>query len=191
MTLDLTDDGIWQARVVSYRDEPAIETAITTVKKKAFTPDTTLISELNTSFPFLREQDETARTIRGPSDLAVGLAVASKLQSLKDRAAEITLRYDNIRGRLERLHDIVRTNLFLKKEVILLKNDAQRIAVVSLTCPEIEERLSAVRRILAAAELVTKNVNQSYNILRLQTDIVKEMMYEAGLAKSMRGSERA
>jgi len=182
-----SDDGIWQARVTQYRDEPVIESAITTAGKKNFKPDLSLISELNTSFPFLREQEENARTIRGPADLNRGLEVAARLQAIKDRAAEITLQYDNMRGKLERLHDIVRTNVFMKKEIILLKNDPQRLAVVSMTCPEIEDRLSSVKRVLAAAELVTKNVNQSYNILRLQIDIVREMMYEGGLSKAMRG----
>lgn len=186
MTTDI-DTDIWQVRVSQYRDEPAIEAAILSVRKKSFKPDTSLISELHNSFPFLREKEEQARTIRGPSDLNRGLAVAAELQSLKDRAAEITLTHDNVRGKLERLRDIIHVNVFLKKEVILLKNDAQREAVVTMVCPEIEDRLSAVKRILSAAETVTKNVNQSYNILKLQIDIVREMMYEGGLAKAMRG----
>ncbi len=185
--IEIIDDGIWQARVSQYRDEPAIERAILTAKKSSFKPDTSLISELHNSFPYLREQEENARTIRGPADLNRGLAVSAELQAIKDRAAEVTLRYDNIRGKLERLHDIVRTNIFLKKEVMLLKNDPQRLAVVAMTCPEIEDRLSAVKRILAAAETVTKNVNQSYNILKLQVEIVREMMYEGGLAKVTKG----
>lgn len=185
------DDDIWQARATAYRDEPAIEQAILASKKRAFKPDGSLIAELHQSFPFLREQEENARTIRGPADLNRGLAVAAELQALKDRSAEITLKYDNIRGKLERLHDIVRTNVCLKKEVIFLKNDSQRSAVVSMTCPEIEDRLSVVKRILASAETVTRNVNQSYNILKLQVEIVREMMYEGGLAKSMRGGDRS
>jgi hypothetical protein len=191
MSSEIIDDDIWQARVSQYRDEPAIEQAILTAKKKAFKPDTSLVSELHNSFPYLREQEENARTIRGPADLNRGLAVSAELQAIKDRAAEITLRYDNIRGKLERLHDIVRTNVFLKKEVMFLKNDPQRLAVVSMTCPEIEDRLAGVKRILSAAETVTKNVNQSYNILKLQIDIVREMMYEGGLAKAMRGGDRS
>lgn len=184
---EINDDSIWQFRVSQYRDEPAIEAAILTAKKKAFKPDTSLIAELNNSFPHLRNQEEQSRTISGPSDLSRGLAVAAELQAIKDRAAEITLQYDNVRGKLERLYDIVRTNIFMKKEILLLKNDPQRMAVVSMTCPEIEDRLSGVKRVLTAAELVTKNVNQSYNILRLQIDIVREMMYHGGLAKSLKG----
>lgn len=188
---EIIDDDIWQARVSQYRDEPAIEQAILTSKKKGFKPDTSLISELHNSFPYLREHEENARTIRGPADLNRGLGVTAELQAIKDRAAEVTLRYDNVRGKLERLHDIVRTNVFLKKEVMFLKNDAQRSAVVSMTCPEIEDRLASVKRILSAAETVTKNVNQTYNILKLQIEIVREMMYEGGLAKSMKGGDRA
>lgn len=191
MTDIASDDGLWQVRVSQYRDEPAIAAAITTSCKRGFKPDTSIISELQASFLFLREHDDNSRAIRGPADLSRGLEVSSKLQALKDRAAEITLRYDNIRGRLERLHDVVRTNLFMKKEILLLKNDPQRLAVVSMTCPEIEGRLSAVKRILSSAELVTKNVNQSYNILRLQIDIVREMMYEGGLGKAMKGGDRS
>lgn len=185
------DDDIWQARVSQYRLEPAIAGAIVSATKKGLKPDTSLISELHGCFPFLRQQEEGARTIRGPADITRGLAVAAELQAIKDRSAEITLMYDNVRGKLERLHDTVSTNLLVKKEVILLKNDSQRSAVVSLTCPEIEDSLSAVRRILAASETVTKNVNQSFNILKLQVEMVKEMMYEGGLSKAMRSGDRS
>lgn len=182
----LSDVDIWHARSLTYRNDPAIESSIVAVAKKAFHVDLTLIKELHACFPFLREEDESSRAIRGPADLTRGLAVAGRLQAIKDRSAEITLTHDNIRGRLERLHDVVRSVVFLKKEVMALKNDAQRSAVVSLTCPEIEDCLADVKRVLAAADTVTRNVNQSYNILKLQIDIVKEMMYEGGLAKSMR-----
>jgi len=181
------DIGIWQARADAYRAEPVVENAIRSACKKNLKPDVTIIGELHSYFPFLREGEESTRTIRGPSDLNRGLAVAAELQSIKDRAAEVILSYDNMRGKLERLHDVVRSTLFMKKEVILLKNDAQRNAVVSLTCPEIEDRLSAVKRVVSAAEIVSKNVNQSFNILKLQVEIVKEMMYEGGLSKSLKG----
>ena len=183
---ELSEVDIWHARAIAYREEPAIEAAIVTVLKKGFKTDTSLIAELHGCFPFLRQQDEDARTIRGPADLTRGLAVAAELQAIKDRSAEVTLSHDSIRGRIERLHDVVRTHVFLKKEVMALKNDAQRNAVVSLTCPEIEDRLSAVKRVLSAADTVTRNVNQSYNILKLQIDIVKEMMYEGGLSKTIK-----
>lgn len=187
----LSDIDIWHVRANSYRGEPAIEASISAMDKKSFKSDLTLISELHECFPFLRTQDEDSRTIRGPADLNRGLAVAAELQAIKDRAAEITLSYDNVRGRIERLYDIVKTNVLIKKEVMALKNDQQRSAVVSLCCPEIEDRLADVKRVLAAAETVTRNVNQSYNILKLQIEIVREMMYEGGLAKAMRGGDRS
>lgn len=182
---------IWESRVSMYRMEPDIANAIAKASKKTFNVDPSLINELGNSFPFLRNQDEDIRIIRGPSDLNRGLAVAAELQALKDRAAEITLRVGDVRSRLERLKDVVRIHVFLKKEVVALKNDAQRNAVVSLTCPEIENPLSLAVRVLEAAELVTKNVNQSYNILRVQVDIIKEMMYEGGLGKAQKLGDRA
>lgn len=193
MTLDLllSDVDIWHVRANSYRSEPAIESSISAMTKKSFQPDISLISELHNSFPFLRVQDEDSRTIRGPADLVRGLAVAAELQAIKDRAAEITLSYNNVRGRIERLYDIVKTNVLIKKEVMALKNDQQRTAVVSLVCPEIEDRLAEVNRVLSAADTITRNVNQSYNILKLQVDIVKEMMYEGGLTKAIRGGDRS
>ena len=186
MTELLSEVDIWHARTIEYRSEPAIETSIMAMAKESFKVDLTLISEMHECFPFLRTQDEDARTIRGPADLTRGLAVAAELQAIKDRAAEVTLSYDNLRARIERLYDIVKTNVMLKKEVISLKNDQQRSAVVSLCCPEIEDQLSKVKRVLSSADTVTRNVNQSYNILKLQIDIVKEMMYEGGLAKTLR-----
>lgn len=193
MNLDplLSDIDIWQVRATSYRSEPAVEASLAQMTKKSFQPDLTLISELHDCFPFLRTQDEDSRTIRGPADLTRGLAVAAELQAIKDRAAEITLSYDNIRARIERLYDIIKTNVLIKKEVMALKNDQQRNAVVSLCCPEVENRLADVKRVLSAAETVTRNVNQSYNILKLQIDIVKEMMYEGGLSKAIRGGDRS
>jgi len=190
MTIE-DDIGLWQARSEGYRAEPVIQSAIRSSCKRNMKPDTSLITELHSYFPFLREKEESSRTIRGPADLNRGLSVAAELQAIKDRTAELILSYDNMRGRLERLHDVVKSTLFLKKEVILLKNDAQRNAVVSITCPEIEDRLSAVKRILSAAETVSKNVNQSFNILKLQVDIVKEMMYEGGLTKALKNGNRS
>ena len=185
------DNGLWQARADSYRDEPLIADAIRSSSRKNLKPDTSLIAEFSNYFIFLRDGEESTRTIRGPADLSRGLSVASELQAIKDRAAEIILFYDNMRSRLERYHDVVKSSLFLKKEVIVLKNDTQRNAVVSLTCPEIEDRLSSVKRVLSSAELVSKNVNQSFNILKTQVDIVKEMMYEGGLSKALRSGDRS
>jgi len=182
---------LWSARVLEYREEPAIVSALEAASKSGLKADLSLIREMSNAFPFLREEDKATQAIRGPADLQRALGTASELQSLKDRSAEITLTYSNVLSRLERLRDIIRTVVILKPDVIKLKNDAQRGAVVSMICPVVDDRISRVKRVLSAASSVSKNVNQSFNILKLQNDIVKEMMYEAGLARAVKGKDMA
>ena len=175
---------IWSTRILEYREEPAIAAAIESAMKNGLKSDLSLIKEFSRAFPFLREVDKNTQAIRGPADLQRSLGTASEIQSLKDRAAEVTLLYGNMLSRLERLRDIVHTVVILKPDVMKLRNDSQRNAVVSMVCPGIDDRVSRVKRVLAAASVVSKNINQSFNILKLQIDIVKEMMYEAGLARA-------
>jgi len=183
-----TDSGgdLWVTKTVEYRDEPAIAQAITSSKK--FKIDLSLITELSGYFPHLDDGENAVKSIRGPSDLGVGLEVADRMLTTKDRASYIILVYENYKGKLERLHSIVHSHLLSKKELMALKNDAQRKSVVSITCPEIEDRLSRVNRVLDAAHRVVNNTNQSYNILKTQVEIIKEMMYEAGLSNATRKS---
>lgn len=178
-------ENFWAARVVEYRDEPAISRAISSSKK--FKIDSSLVKELSGYFPHLYEGEKRAKSILGPSDLHVGLEVADYMLHTKDRASYVLLRYDDYKGKLERLHSIVSSHLIPKREIMGMKNDSQRKAIVSLTCPEIEDRLSRVYRILEAAKRVVSNTNQSYNILKTQVEIIKEMMYEAGLSNARNG----
>lgn len=181
---DELPDDFWAARVVVYREEEAIAAAIASSKK--FKVDMSLLRELKGYFPHLDNGERKLKTIRGPADLDRGLEVADKMLTTKDRANYILLVYENYKGKLERLHSIVQANLLAKREVLNLKNEAQRKAIVSLTCPEIEDRLSRVSRILDAAQRVVQNTNQTYNILKTQVEIIKEMMYEAGLTGATR-----
>ena len=177
--------NFWSARVVEYRDEEAIAQAIASASKVKV--DLSLIKELRTYFPHLKEGEKEVKSIRGPADLGRGLDAAEYMLYTKDRANYIILTYENYKGRLERLQSIVRSSLFSKREIQGLKNEAQRGSIVELTAPEIEDKLSKVKRVLGAAKLVVTNTNQSYNILKTQVEIIKEMMYEAGLTKAMRG----
>lgn len=183
MTEELKED-VWLVRVSEYREEPVIEKAVNSAKK--FKIDLSLVKELATYFPHLDGDERQVKQIRGPADLGVGLEVADKMLVIKDRASHIILVNENYQGRLERLHSIVRSHVLSKREVMSLKNDAQRSAIVALVCPEIEERISRVKRVLDAAHRVVSNTNQSYNILKTQVEIIKEMMYEAGLTKAVR-----
>lgn len=181
---DEEPENFWTARVVEYREDAAIAAAVASSQK--FKIDMTLIRELKTYFPHLEMGERKVKKIRGPADLGRGLDVANEMLTTKDRANHILLVYENYKGKLERLHSIVQAHLFSKKEVMALKNDAQRKAIVSLTCPEIEDRLSRVNRVSDAAQRVVQNTNQTYNILKIQVEIIKEMMYEAGLSNANR-----
>jgi len=180
----------WQTLALEYREAPAIQIALTSSSKPRLKADLSLIRELSHAFPFLREEDKATMSIRGPSDLSRALGTASELQSLKDRAAEITLIYSNMLSHLERLRDVINTHVLLQPEVLKMKNAGQRTAIVSLVCPDLDDRLSRVKRVLSAASTVSKNINQSYNILKLQIEVVKEMMYEGGLTNVGRVKDR-
>jgi hypothetical protein len=182
-------ENIWTVRVIDYREEPAISAAIASAKK--FKVDLSLVKELSGYFPHLDDEERKLKSIRGPADLGRGLEVADEMLYIKDRASYIVLIYENYKGKLERLHSIVHSHLLSKPEVMSLKNDAQRKAIVSMTSPEIEEKLSRVGRVLSSASRVVHNINQTYSILRTQVEIVKEMMYEAGLSKTARRSKLA
>lgn len=182
MTEELQED-FWLVRVEGYRSEPAVAKAISSALKIKI--DTSLIRELKTFFPHLASDEKKVKQIRGPADLDAGLEVADKMLAIKDRASNIILVHENYQGALERLHSIVRAHVLSKKEVMGLKNDSQRNAVLSLVCPEIEERLSRTSRVLAAAHRVVSNTNQTYNILRVQVEIIREILYNSGLTKSL------
>ena len=181
-------ENYWAAKVVEYREEPAIARSIASASK--FKIDISLVKELSMYFPHLDREERKLKTIRGPADLDRGLEVADEMLTTKDRANYILLTYENYNGKLERLLSIVQSHLFSKKEVLQLKNDAQRKAIISLTCPEIEDRLSKVNRVMDAAQRVIQNTNQTYNILKTQVEIIKEMMYEGGLSNANRKREK-
>ena len=181
--------NFWSARVLEYREEDAIANSIASASK--IRVDLSLIKELRRYFPHLDKGDKNVKTIRGPADLPRGLDAAEEMLYIKDRSNYILLVYENYKGRLERLQSIVRSTLLAKREIQGLKNEGQRNAILELTIPEVEENLSRVKRVLSAATRIVSNTNQSYNILKTQVDIIKEMMYEAGLTKAVkRGGEK-
>lgn len=186
------DDSVWELRISVLRKEPTVEAAIrVATTKSGLHADLSLIRELSTCFPFLREEEEEIRTIRGPADLTRALEIASKLQAIKDRSAEISLQHNNMRGKLERLYDAAESTILLDRDVVTLRNESQRHAVVNRTIPEIVDALSNVKRVLDASDAVTKNVNQSYNILKLQVEVIREMMYQGGLTKALKSVTQA
>jgi hypothetical protein len=187
MTDELATNS-WQARAAEYRQEPPIAKALDSAKKIKI--DMSILDELQQYFPHMEEADKLVKRIHGPADLQKGMEIAEQIKSYKDRTSYLLLTLNPVKGRLERLLSIVRAQLFLKKEVLNLKNDTQRNAVISITCPEIEEKLDRVSRLVDAAHLVNQNINQSFNILRTQVEIVKEMMYEGGLSNVGRKSKQ-
>ena len=183
---ELASSDLWQLRIAQYREEPIISAVLKTVPK--FEVDTSLMKELRTFFPHLEEGDLSVRQIRGPADFEAGLSASGRMLAIKDRVASITMAYEDYKIRAERLHTVIRSHISTKKEFLSLKNEAQRSAIVSLAARELEALQTKIHRILSACHLVTKNLNTSYNMLKMQVDIVKEMRYEAGLTRAVSGS---
>lgn len=183
--IDSTSD-VWQVRVSEYREEPVVASTLSLVPRLKV--DMSIMRELREFFPHLEDENQSVQHIRGPADFAVGLSASGRMLAIKDRVAFITMTYEDYKHRAERMHTVIKSHLTTKKEFLSLKNEGQRSAIVSLVARELEDLQSKLNRVLSACHLVTKNLNVSYNMLRMQVDIVKEMRYEAGLTRAVTNS---
>jgi hypothetical protein len=173
----MSDEDSWAIRVSKYRTEEPIKNILEIVTKPKFVVDKTIETELKNYFIFVQKGELKPRSIRGPADYETALEIFEEIQTIKDRAAEIQLTYASIISDLERLWEIARAHIILKPEIASAKSDTIRYAVLSKTISELESIKSEMASHLKSAELLTKNLNQTYNIINSQVETVKQMVY--------------
>jgi len=162
--------------IAKYRSEEPTRTVIEQAQKVRL--DKTIFAEI-IKYRVYRSQD--IKYIRGPEDYDTLLEILDNIQRIKDRVCEIQLVYMGLKYDLEELHHIVYVSLWTKQELLSLKNDAQRYAIVSRTIPEVEKLQREVEKIIKAAERVAQNLNQTYNIIHEQDYAITQKMYHRGI----------
>lgn len=172
----MTEDS-WMYKVAQYRQEEPIVTVLQQVNNPKFVVDTTIHTELKNYFIFVQKSEMKQRSIRGPADYVTALEIFEEVQTIKDRVAEIVMTNQRIYKDIERLWDIAKIHLLLKPEVSTAKSDTIRYAIISKTVYEVEEVMSVLKSVLNSAELLVKNLNQTYNITHSQVETVKQMVY--------------
>ncbi len=172
----MTED--WSERILAYKNEEPIVTILAAVNRPGFVIDDSIHKELQGYFLFIqKEGTKVPRSILGPGDYPTISRILDDLQPVKDRAAEVLMAFTKTKNDLRRLHDLGRNHLILKSEVINLKNEAMRTAVVAQTLHELEIALSKVEAIIESAEILIKTSNQTYNIVDSQLEAVKQSVY--------------
>lgn len=172
----------WIMRVIKYRGEEPITTILSKVVQPRYVLDNSIETELRGYYIFLQNSEERPKSIRGPADYETALRVFDEVQTIKDRVSEILLVYTRITYDLDRMWDICKTHIILKPEVASAKSDTVRMAVIAKTVPELEDLLAKTKSNVASAELLTKNLNKTYEVLATQVDTIKQMMYWRSLA---------
>lgn len=173
----MSEDSTWTLKIAKYRTEEPIVSILEAVQKPRFVIDKSLETELKNYFIFVQKSELKPRSIRGPADYSTALEVFEEVQTVKDRVAEIHLTYTSINNDLDRLFEIARTYIILKPEVAGAKSDTIRQAVLSKTVSELEDIRSNITSLLKSSEILTKNLNQTYNVLNSQVETVKQMVY--------------
>lgn len=186
---DDAEPDVWTLRVSRYRTEEPIPTILEQINKPRFVLDKTLETELKGYFIFSQKSEQKPRGIRGPADYETALHIFEEIQVVKDRVGEILLTYKRIQDDLEHLWDTARVYILTKPEVAGAKSESVRLAIVSRTVPELEDLLSGVKSYVTAAELLTRNLNKTYDILATQVDTVKQMVYWRTLALPSAGDK--
>lgn len=179
---DDAEPDIWTLRIQRYRTEEPIPTVLDAVTKPRFVFDKTIETELKGYFIFIQKTEQKPRGIRGPGDLETALHIFEEIQTVKDRVGEILLTYRRIQDDLERLWDTARVYILTKPEVANAKSESVRLSIVSRTVAEVEDALALAKSYVTASELLTRNLNKSYDILASQVDTIKQMMYWRSLS---------
>lgn len=173
----MSEEASWVIRIAKYRTEEPIVTILETVTKPRFVIDKTVDTELKNYFIFIKNSEMKPRSVRGPADYQTALEIFEEIQMVKDRVAEIQLTYAGINNDLERLWEIAKTHIILKPEIAGAKSDTIRYAVLSKVVSELEDLRTAVGNQLKSAEILTKNLNQTYNIMNSQVETIKQLVY--------------
>jgi hypothetical protein len=175
-------DTEWALRITQYRNEEPIITILDTVRKPKFVPDPSVEIELKSYFLFIQKNESKHKSIRGPADYDTAFEIFEELQVKKDRVAEILLTYQRISSDLDRLRDVAKDHIILKREVLNARSEAVRMAIVARTIPELDDLIANINAIIQSAEILTKNMNKTYDILHTQVDTVKQVMYWRNIA---------
>lgn len=158
---------------ISFRIESPISNVIETASKIYL--DESIKIELKKYLLFNKKND--IKHIIGPEDFDVLLNLYDKVQRNKDRVSEIYLNYLSLKKDFEAFYSIVYNFLWLKPELLELKNDNQRSAVVSQTIPEIIKKQKEIEIVIEMAAHVLKSLNNTFNILKEQSVAVQQKMY--------------
>jgi len=164
-------------RIVEYRLEEPILSILKNVSKIKI--DESIFQEIKQYRVF--GADNEIKFIHGPTDFDTLFDIFETIQVMKDRVCEIMLSYMGVKSDIDRLYTIAKNHLWLKNELTELKNDGQRNVVIAKVIPEIEDRQHKINLIIAASELITKNLNNTYNIAKEQSVAVQQKMYHVSL----------
>jgi len=175
-----------EEKINDYRLEEPILSILKQVNKIKI--DETILGEIK-SYRIFDKQHEIKK-IRGPEDFDTLLDIFDMIQRNKDRVCEIGLTYMSIEYDIKRFWTIAKDHLWLKTELIEMKNDPQRYTALSKTIPEVEERLSIIKLILDQVEIVTKNLNNTYNVGKEQAEAVKQKMYYRSIAADINSKSK-
>lgn len=159
--------------ILKYRDEQPMATVIAQAVKIHI--DQSLVAELRSYRVYNKDND--IKRVTGPEDFDVLLGILDDIQRKKDRVCEIQLNLMSLRNTISRLYKIVFDYLWLKPVVSNLKNEVQRNTFIDLVIPEVAERRDEVTSLVEIAELIVKNLNQTYNIAKEQSVAVQQKMY--------------
>lgn len=172
----------WADVISEYRQEEPIATILQQINRPSFVVDPTIQTELRGYYVFIQKSEMKPRSIAGPADYGTALQILEEVNVYKDRVSEITLKTHAIFKDLERLWEIAKVHILLKPEVASAKSDTIRYAVISKTVHEVEEAMKNIKSQLSSAELLTKNLNQTYNITHTQVEVVKQIVYWRSLS---------
>ena len=166
-----------EEKINEYRLEEPILSILKQISKIKI--DNTILQELKTYRVFDKQND--IKYVRGPEDFDVILEIFDTIQRMKDRVCDITLTFMSINYDLARFYNIAKNHLWLKSEMMELKNDPQRYVTISKTIPEVEERQEIIKLILESAEVIVRNLNMTYNVAKEQSVAVQQKMYHRSL----------
>jgi archaellum component FlaC len=173
----MSDTESWALLIPKYRNEEPIVTILQTISKPRFVIDSSIETELKNYFIFVQKGELKPRSIRGPADYETALEIFEEIQTIKDRVSEMQLTYASINNDLERLWELAKAHIILKPEIVSAKSDTIRLAVLTKTISELEEVKKKVATHLKSTEILTKNLNQTYNIVHSQVETIKQMVY--------------
>ncbi len=172
----MSEENKTEQWAIKFRIEQPIPTIIKTANKVPL--DESIKVELKKYLLFSKND---IKHIVGPEDYDTLLNLFDTVQRNKDRVSEIYLNYLSLKKDFKDLYNIAYNFLWLKPEVMSLKNDNQRFVIVAQTIPEVVTKQKEIEVVINMAEHVLQNLNNTFNILKEQSIAVQKKMYWCGL----------